>query len=239
MTETLPPPPASPAASTRRRPSRRAGVGLIALAVVTIGFLALELPPYLTLDPSQSRIAPRPDYALHYPLLWAHIMFGSIALLTACLQIWPWLRRRHPAVHRWSGRIYLFGGVIPGGIVVLGVAPVSSTGPVSAVGNTALALLWLATSVAGWRAARQRRYADHRAWMLRSVALTFSIIVNRAWIVVYLAMFVALGSSLDDPTTITAAAGASVWTSWVVNLLVVEWFLIAPRQRRPSRVSTA
>jgi hypothetical protein len=239
MTETLPPPPTTPPpseppprpTSRRRGPSRRTAFGLIACAVVVIGFLAVELPPYLTLDPAQSRIAPRPGYALHYPLLWAHIMFGSIALVTACLQIWPWLRRRHPAVHRWSGRVYLCGGVLPGGLVVLGVAPVSSTGPVSAVGNTALALLWLATGIAGWRAARQRRYGDHRAWMLRSVALTFSIVVNRAWIVVFLALFVALGSSLDDPATITAAASASVWSSWVVNLLVVEWFVL----RRPSR----
>jgi uncharacterized membrane protein YozB (DUF420 family) len=234
MTETLPP----PSAPTRRRPpGRRAAVGLIALAVVTIGFLALELPPYLTLDPAQSRIAPRPGYALHYPLLWAHIMFGSIALVTACLQLWPCLRRRHPGLHRWSGRVYLCGGVLPGGIAVLGVAPVSTTGPVSAVGNTVLAVLWLATAVAGWRAARQRRFADHRAWMLRSVALTFSIVVNRAWIGVYLALFVALGSSIDDPATITAAASASVWSSWVVNLLVVEWFVLGgrrPREHRPA-----
>jgi len=30
----------------------------------------------------------------------AHILFGSVALVTACLQIWPWLRRTHPTVHR-------------------------------------------------------------------------------------------------------------------------------------------
>ena len=126
MTETLPP---RSAPARRRPPARRTAVGLIALAVVTIGFLALELPAYLTLDPARSRIVPRTDYPLHYPLLWAHIMFGSIALITACLQIWPWLRRRHPTVHRWSGRVYLCGGVLPGGIAVLGVAPVSSTNP--------------------------------------------------------------------------------------------------------------
>jgi hypothetical protein len=233
VTETLPPPPAPTTARRRRGPSRRGAVGLVALTVVVIGFLALELPPYLTLDPSRSRIAPRPDYALHYPLLWAHIVFGSVALVTACAQLWPWLRRRHPAVHRWSGRVYLVGGVLPGGVVVLGVAPVSSTGPVSAVGNSVLALLWLATAVAGWRAARARRFADHRAWMLRNVALTFSIVVNRVWIVVYLALFVAVGSSLDDPATITAAAAASVWSSWVVNLLVVEWFVLRRRAPRP------
>ncbi|WP_218614067.1 DUF2306 domain-containing protein [Pseudonocardia sp. KRD291] len=212
------------ARTRRRRSTRRVRAGMIAFAVLTVAFLVVSLPPYLSLDPAQSRVAPRADYPLHYPLLWAHIMFGSVALVTAGLQIWPWLRRRYPAVHRWSGRLYLFGGVFPGGIVVLGVAPVSTTGPISAVGNTMLAVLWLGTAVAGYRAARARRFADHRAWMIRSVALTFSIVVNRAWILVYLGIFSLFGP-VDD-ALITAAAGASVWTSWIVNLLVAEWWLL-------------
>ncbi len=200
------------------------------LLVVVALFLALELPAYVGFDPAASRVPARPDLPLHYPLLVAHILFGSVALVTACLQIWPWLRRAHPVVHRWSGRVYLFGGVLPGGLAVLAVAPVSSTGPISAAGNTALAGLWLATAVAGFRAARARRFADHRRWMLRSVALTFSIVVNRVWLVAYLLLFTPfLG---DDPAALTlAAAGASVWTSWVVNLLVVEWWVLRPPRR--------
>ncbi|MEJ2886903.1 DUF2306 domain-containing protein [Actinomycetospora aeridis] len=217
--------------TTHRRPRRdprRVRVGLALTALVCVVFLVLELPAYLGLDPARSRVPVRADYALHYPLLWAHIVFGSVALLTACLQIWPWLRRRHPRVHRWSGRAYLFGGVLPGGLVVLGVAPVSSTGFASAVGNTFLAVLWIATSVAGYWAVRARRYADHRAWMIRSVALTFSIVVNRLWVVVY----VVLLSLVDptDPELIPHAATASVWTSWIVNLLIAEWWILRSRR---------
>ena len=124
--------------------------------------------------------------------------------------------------------------MFPGGLAVLAVAPVSSTGPVSSAGNTALAVLWLATGVAGYRAARVRRFGDHRRWMLRSVALTFSIVVNRVWLVAYILLFTPfLG---DDPAALTvAAAGASVWTSWVVNLLVVEWCVLRPPGRRRHR----
>ena len=53
-----------------------------------------------------------------------------------------------------------------------------------------LALLWFGTTLAGFRAVRQHRYADHRQWMLRSVALTFSIIANRVWIMILFAIFV-------------------------------------------------
>lgn len=117
----------------------------MAFAVTTLAFLAFTLPPYLGVDPAQSRVPLRQ----HYPLLWAHIAFGTVALLTAGAQIWPWLRSRYTRVHRWTGRVYLFGGVFPAGVAVLGVAPVSSTGPASAVGNSMLAVLWLATAVAG------------------------------------------------------------------------------------------
>ena len=214
----------------RSRPDpRRVRVGLAVTAFVVAVFLVLELPAYLGLDPALSRIAIRADYPLHYPLLWAHIVCGSIALVTACLQIWPWLRRHHPRVHRWSGRIYLLGGVLPGGVAVLGVAPVSTTGFASSVGNTFLAVLWLGTSIAGWRAARQCRYADHRAWMIRSVALTFSIVVNRFWVVVYVVLLMVLDPA--DPELIPHAATASVWTSWIVNLLIAEWWILRSRRR--------
>lgn len=214
----------------RPRTPRRVAWGLGVTALVCVAFLVVELPAYLGLDPAQSRVPIRHDYAWHYPLLWVHIVCGSVALLTACLQIWPWLRRRHPRVHRWSGRVYLCGGVLPGGVAVLGVAPVSSTGFVSSVGNTALGVLWLVTGVAGWRAARARRFADHRMWMIRSVALTFSIVVNRAWVVLYVVVLSVLDPG--DPELVVHAASASVWTSWVVNLLVAEWWF--GRRRRVS-----
>ena len=192
-------------------PCRRpASVGrAVPVLLVVVGlFLAFELPAYLGFDPTASRVPARLDLPLHYPLLVAHILFGSVALVTACLQIWPSLGPAHPEVHRWSGRIYLFGGVFPGGLAVLGVAPFSSTGPVSAVGNTALAVLWLATAVAGFRAARTRRYGDHRRWMLRSAALTFSIVANRVWLVVYLLLF---GPFLgEDPTALGGRGGRGV-----------------------------
>ncbi|MDT0351516.1 DUF2306 domain-containing protein [Pseudonocardia charpentierae] len=176
----------------------------------------------------------RPDLPLHYPLLVTHILFGSVALVTACLQIWPWLRRTHPAVHRWSGRAYLFGGVFPGGLAVLAVAPVSSTGAVPSVGNTALAVLWLITGVAGYRAARPplrgpppldapQRRADvlHRGQpdVARGLLPAVQPVPRRR----------------PGGTGCRAAAGASVWSSWVVNLLVVEWWVLRPQSRRCHR----
>ncbi|MBD0324764.1 MAG: DUF2306 domain-containing protein [Aldersonia sp.] len=71
----------------------------------------------------------------------AHIFFGSVALLTACLQVWPWLRRRHPAVHWYSGRLYVFAGALPAGLAVLTVVPFGTWGANQRTANTMLALL--------------------------------------------------------------------------------------------------
>ncbi len=221
------------------------------LIVVAVIFVAFSVPPYLTGDPGRSRVPTYPDLAWYYPLLVAHIVFGSIALLTGCFQLWPWFRQRYPVAHRWMGRAYFFAGVFPAGVAVLAIAPLSSTGLVSQFGNTMLALLWLPISIAGYRMARQRRFTEHRRWMIRSFALTSSIVANRIWGAVMLIVFspASLQSSAPggmlaaDDFRGMAAVGLSTWLSWIVNLLIAEWWLertdFTQRNRARRRARTA
>ena len=53
------------------------------LLVVVIAFVAFSLLPYLTFDPARSRVPVGAAVRGYYPLLVAHVVFGSIALLTA------------------------------------------------------------------------------------------------------------------------------------------------------------
>ena len=227
-TTTPPPPPSSPPTS-HPSPSRTfwRRPWVLPLGLLAVLFLVTALPPYVDLGPARSRVPPQPELPHFYPMLVAHIAFGSVALLTSVLQVWPWLRRTHPRVHRWSGRLYLFAGVLPGALAVLTVAPFGEMGPVQQAGNTALGVLWLVTGVLGYRAARRRRYAQHRAWMVRSVALTWSVVANRVWSPICLAVYApgALSGADGAPTVIAQAVGVSVWASWVLNLIVAEWWL--------------
>lgn len=208
------------------------------LGALTVAFLAFTLPPYLGLDPDQSRVPIR--FAWHYPVLVTHILFGSVALLAGCLQVWPWLRAHHPAVHRWSGRAYVFLGALPAGLASLSFAPLGAFGPNQQVANTTLALLWLGTTIAGYRMARQRRFADHREWMIRSFALAYSIVANRVWQIVCFAAFSpeVLAGRDPDPAAVAQAVGVSTWLSLVVNLLVAEWWLQRTRSRRRTGRAT-
>jgi hypothetical protein len=216
---------------------------VVPLMLVSVAFLAYALPPYLTLDPSRSRL-PVDHHPAFYVLLVTHIFCGTVALLAGCMQVWPWFRGRFPVAHRWIGRSYFFLGIFPAGIAVMGVAPFSSSGFVSQIGNTMLGVLWLVTGVAGYRMARQRRYPEHRRWMIRSFALTTSIVANRFWgIALYFVLLPQLDTTFGGDETALAmeAAEASVWLSWVVNLLIAEWWLIHtdPERKRAKQRAAA
>jgi hypothetical protein len=199
---------------------------VVPLGLLTMIFIVYAVPPYLTLDPAGARIQPMPPYPSYYPLLVTHIFLGSAALLAACLQVWPWLRRYHPAIHRWSGRIYV-AAALTASICVMIISPMGLHGANQRVANTMLALLWFGTTLAGFRAIRQRRFADHRQWMLRSVALAFSIVAFRVWMFIAFAVFVPgiyTGAEVDA-AALNQAIGVTSWVSWVINLLIVEWWL--------------
>ena len=212
-----------------RTPYALARVGAIApLLLVVIAFVAFSLPPYLTLDPTRSRVPVGGAVRGYYPLLVAHVIFGSIAILTACLQIWPWLRTHFPDVHRRTGRIYVFAGVLPAGAIGLVLGALTPFGPVLRASNVVLAVVWLTVTITGYRAARQYRLTDHRRWMIRSVVLTLSIITNRMWSVVWV---IALVPQLEttfggnEALMVQSIAGLSGWLGWVLPLLVTEWWL--------------
>src|SRR5687767_8051593 len=193
------------------------------LLMVVIAFLAFSLPPYLSLDPRRSRIQPPGSIAGYFPILVAHVVFGSVALLAACLQVWPWFRQRYRVAHRIAGRVYVFGGVLPAGLLGLTLGAFTPFGPMLRVSNVMLALLWLTFTVTGYRMARQRRYVEHRRWMIRSFALTASIITNRIWgVIAFLVLTPQLHTTFGGNETMLAwtIAGLAGWLGWVVSLLI-------------------
>jgi uncharacterized membrane protein YozB (DUF420 family) len=211
---------------------------VVPLAFLVAAFLAFSLPPYFSLDPSRSRVPVPPEFSLHYPLLVAHVIFGSIALICVVFQIWPWFRERHWNAHRRIGRIYVLAGVLPGGLVGLVLALITPFGPVIKVSSVMMALLWLAITLTGFAMARRKRFVEHRRWMIRSFALTTSIILNR-----FVAVAVILALAPQQDTTfagnetwlIQVTAGITGWLSWTLALLFAEWWL----EHRPGLTTGA
>ncbi|MEV0644568.1 DUF2306 domain-containing protein [Phytomonospora sp. NPDC050363] len=193
--------------------------------VVMAAFLAFSLPPYLT---GGSRVAIRENAPWHQPTLVGHIGFGTIALIMCGFQVWPWFRAKYPLAHRRMGRVYVFAGVLPTALLGIVASLTSVVGIVGRVGNATLCVVWLLVTYRGYKSARRRQFGDHRRWMVRSFALCTSIVVNRLWIGIMLGLlmpFLELEYDGDMDRLILDAAGASIWLSWVVNLLIAEWWL--------------
>jgi hypothetical protein len=130
-------------------------------------------------------------------------------------------------LHRRVGRIYVFGGVLPASVAGLAIGSVSPFGPVLRVSNVLLAVLWLTATLIAFRLGRQRRLAEHRRWMIRSVVLTMSVITNRVWAVIWFLLLSPHISTMfggSEAWMVQTIAGLSGWMGWVIPLVVTDWF---------------
>lgn len=162
-----------------------------------------------------------------HPFLWLHVGGGVTALVTAPLQFLKQLRERFPKVHRITGRVYVAACAVaaPAGFML---AVGSMAGPKAGVGFAISAVLWSIFTFLGVRAAVQRRFDDHRAWMIRSYAITSTAITLR----LMLPFSVVLMKLPFVP-----AYQVIAWVSWMTNLAIAE--LLLRRRHAGAMVSGA
>ncbi|MEZ4703256.1 MAG: DUF2306 domain-containing protein [Rhodothermales bacterium] len=144
----------------------------------------------------------------------AHFLGGALVLALGAFQFNGGLRRRYPAMHRWSGRLYV-AGILAGGIGALAMVPRAMGGLPAQAGFGILGLIWLGTTGAGFLHIRRGNLMAHRTWMLRSYALTFAAVTLR----IYLPLMVSAGVPFET------AYAAVAWLCWLPNLLVAEWII--------------
>ena len=177
---------------------------------------------YLHLPSEALQVAPNP--ASENWALRLHAFGGLIAIAIGPFQFLGALRRRAPLVHRSMGYIYLVGVLLG----VIGAAVVAKT-PEGAGANafafSVLAILWTISTGQAMRYALTKNFVLHRKWMIRSYALTFAAFTLRLGFV----LVPMLGFSGDDIYIIVA------WASWALNLVFVEWFLLAATARSGER----
>jgi len=125
-------------------------------------------------------------------VLGVHLAFAFVITVAGLMQLVPAIRRRVPALHRWTGRAYLVAAALmaTGGLTMIwvrGGAPGDFAANVIISFN---ALLIFTCAAIAWRCARARRFDLHRRWALRlflavsgvwffRIGLMFWIVVNR------------------------------------------------------------
>jgi len=207
-----------------RHTSWPARIGGLIVALLCLGIAAYASRYLLHPPQTQEQALGNP---LGVPFLFVHVAGAVTALLLGSLQFVPALRQGWGPPHRWVGRVYVLGCLV-GGAAGLVLAPGSFAGPVATAGFGSLAVIWIAVTVLGWRAAVQGRFVDHRRWMIRSWALTLAAVTLR--------LYLPLVQVLDLP--FLPWYRAISFLAWVPNLMLAELWLRG-RTVHPGRSTAA
>ncbi len=202
------------------RVAARVGSVLLLVSSALVGLWSLRY-----LAPHPPAVPALESFTLHRPFFILHAIFASIALLLGPLQF------RNRGVrsgrrHRISGRVYA-GAVLVAWIFSVPIALSAHTGRFASLGFLFLGTSWTVCTAVGVFAARQRLFAQHREWMMRSFALTAAAITLRLYI----------GVSQASSIPLAASYAWIAWLCWVPNVLFAEWLIRRGRRGPPSFAS--
>jgi uncharacterized membrane protein len=107
-------------------------------------------------------------------LLIPHTLAGIFALLIGPINFSSRIRQRHLKLHRVLGRIYVLS-VFVGAFTGIALA----WGRPGLPGTSMQAAAWIVCTTAAFITARNRQIVQHRQWMARSYAVTFTFVSSR------------------------------------------------------------
>jgi uncharacterized membrane protein len=140
-------------------------------------------------------------------LLIPHTLAGIFALVIGPINFSSRIRQRHLQLHRILGRIYVISVFIG---AATGVA--LAAGRPGFPGTCGQAAAWIVCTTAAFITARNRHILQHRQWMARSYAVTFTFVSSRV-----LNLWPRYWSHLGDSLS---AVGVIAFT--LASLLIVD-----------------
>jgi uncharacterized membrane protein len=174
------------------------GVTTLFVFITSEVFLAADYPMYH---------AYRLQVIADRHFLIPHTISGLVALLAGPLQFSSRFRERHLRLHRVLGRLYVISVVIG---AYTGIA--LAAGRPGLPGTSMQAAAWMVCTAAAFVTARNRQIIQHRQWMARSYAVTFTFVSSRV-----LNLWPRYWSHLGDSF---AAVGVIAFT--LASLLLVD-----------------
>lgn len=183
---------------------------------------------YVTFDTSAGFLQIKQDYignTLWLSAFYVHVFSSLFALLAGFTQFSTSIRRNYPRLHRLAGRIYVVDILLVTGPAGLLMSFFANGGTGSQLAFFTLSVLWWYFTWKAWRAAIARDFPKHRAYMLRSFALTLSAITLRIW-----KMSLAHYFELPPMDIYRIVA----WLGFVPNLVLVELYLYRQRHGKAS-----
>jgi uncharacterized membrane protein len=113
-------------------------------------------------------------------LIIPHVIGGITALLSGPLQFSSRIRHRNPKFHRVLGRVYVLSVFIAAPLaIVLSNHRHDPRAIYFVAANIVQAGTWFLVTAAAFLTARNRHIQQHREWMVRSYAVTFTFVGTR------------------------------------------------------------
>jgi hypothetical protein len=221
--------------------SRALGVTLVVLAVLFAVVLVLAYLHWGRLNPGTVgfHIAPA-EQSVYSVLLLLSSVTASVSLASCALLIGSWLERRRPRVHRFVARAYLVAGVYPTVFLALVVESRWPFSVATAISEVAFYALWTAVTTYAVVLGRRGRTDEHARWMLRSFALTASILLRRVLVdpLVLLLLSTELHTTLGGSMNVLyqLSDSNSDWLGVMIAVVVGEW-IIERRRTRATRLT--
>lgn len=156
-----------------------------------------------------------------------HVYASIWVLLAGFSQFSKKLLRSKPFLHRTFGYVYVTNVLLITGPAGLLMGFYANGGTSSRIAFVLLATLWIFFTLMALVKARQKDFKSHRAFMIRSYALTISALTLRAW-------KYAITNSFELPPMDVYRAVA--WLGWVPNLLIAEYIIFRIRTRKRASV---
>jgi uncharacterized membrane protein len=144
---------------------------------------------------------------------YIHIFGGMLAIGLGPLQFIYSLRKRFLELHRVIGKLYVTSILCIAAPTGLYMAFYANGGILATFGFILMSVLWFYTTFMGIHSIRKKQIEEHKHWMIRSYAVTFSAVTLRLWVPV-----LSLYLNIEHLTIVILTA----WISWLINLLVAE-----------------
>ena len=146
---------------------------------------------------------------------YVHIFAGMLCISTALIQFSKYILKKARAIHRISGRIYVF-------VVLFLGAPTGLYMSFFAKGSNweralfmFMAIFWFISTLRGLQTILQKNVLAHKIWMIRSYSMAMTAVTFRIFhLVFYLLDFNHLKNY-----------EISLWISVIGNMLVAEYII--------------
>jgi Predicted membrane protein (DUF2306) len=153
--------------------------------------------------------------SLYNACFYIHIFAGMLCISTALIQFSRYILKNTKAIHRCSGKIYVF-------VVLFLGAPTGLYMSFFAKGSfweralfMFMAIFWFITTFYGLKVIHKKNVLAHKIWMMRSYAMAMTAVTFRLYHIVF---YLVGWGHLENYEV-------SLWISVVGNMLFAEYFI--------------